>query len=263
MRVAGLSPLATIPWALACATVPGVLREPVTAGTLQRYNIAADTLAPAAARTFAAQGLRIVGDTVVGTTRLLVASRGMTLTSWGEINRAAITPQADLTEVRILSRPVNALDVFHGDPSPRLFQSLDRELRDRGLWPLPGDRVRLATTVAPRRMFTGVVLSAGDGVAPLVIDVDGTAETLAPAALARLWVGRGSYGHAKDGALVGSLLGAVIGLLAASGESSGDYAGLQYVAGFTFGAAAGLLVGGVTGAAVRTEVWSDLAIRPR
>jgi hypothetical protein len=240
-----------------------VLREPVTAGNLQRYDIAADTLAPAAARAFAAQGLRVVGDTVVGDTRLLVARRGLTATGWGEIDRAAITPQADFTEVRILSRPVNALDVLHTDRSPRLYQSLDRELRDAGLWPLPGDRIRLATAAAPDRMLTGVVLSAGDGVTPLVIDVEGTADTVSPSALAHLWVGRGSYGHAKDGALVGSLLGAVIGVLAASGDSRGDWAGLQYVAGFTLGAGAGLLVGGVTGASIRTEVWSDLPIRPR
>ena len=96
-----------------------------------------------------------------------------------------------------------------------------------------------------------------------MIEVQGTADTVSPAALARLSISRGSYGHAKDGALVGSLLGAVIGVLAASDESGGDWGGLQYVAGFTLGAGAGLVVGGVTGAVIRTEVWSDLAVGPR
>jgi hypothetical protein len=253
-------PFAVLPCILACATATSALREPLAAGNLQRYALPADTLAPATARAFAAQGLQLVLDTVLEDTRLILASRGVGFSSWGEYDRAAITPRPEVTEVRILSRPVAALDVMHTDRSPRLFESLDHELRSAGLRPVPGDRVRIVTSAGPRTL-TGVLLRGGDSTEPLVIDRRGKADSLFPPLLARLWVSRGKYGHAKEGATVGSVFGAVVGLLV-SGGGSGELAGLARVAGLTYGMAAGLVVGGLTGTAIRTEVWSELAVAP-
>lgn len=240
-----------------CATVTAVMHEPVTAGHLQRYAAAPDSLGEASLAALAAQGLQVERDSTVADTRMIVARRSVGMTSWGEIDRVAITRGADATEVRILSRPVNALDFLHRDRSPRLYQAIDHELRDAGIRPVAGDRVRVTT--ADGRSVTGVVREPVAGTGPLSLEVAGAVETLPRAGVARLEVERGSYRNGRTGALIGMLVGAVVGVVVAPDS---DEWGTNRVAGFVLGSGAGFAVGAAAGSMVRTRVWSDLTPGP-
>jgi len=243
---------------LACATLGGVLQEPVPRGRVQRYEVSAESLAAAAIRAFSAEDLKIVRDTTIGSTHLLVGRIGVSLMSWGEIDRAAITPGSDLTEVRMISRPAWRLDLLHRDRSPRLFQALDSELGGTGLRPFPGDRVRVVASGAQERTLTGILSTPGDS-GGLVIDVGGRPEVLSRPHLARISVSRGRYGHAREGALAGYLLGGILGLVLAPDDPGSAWAGVGRAWGWMIGSLAGAVAGGLTGAAIRTEVWSDLS----
>ena len=237
-----------------CATVTAVMHQPVTAGHLQRYAAAPDSLGEASLAALAAQGLQVERDTTVAD---IVARRSVGMTSWGEIDRVAITPGADATEVRILSRPVNALDFLHRDRSPRLYQAIDRELRDTGIGPVAGDRVRVTT--ADGRSVTGVVREPVGGTGPLSLEVAGAIETFPRTGVARLEMERGSYGNGRTGALIGMLVGAVVGVVVAPDN---DEWGVNRVAGFVLGSGAGFALGAAAGSLVRTRVWSDLTPGP-
>jgi hypothetical protein len=75
-------------------------------------------------------------------------------------------------------------------------------------------------------------------------------------------VSRGSYGHAKEGALIGSLVGGLVGLIAVVPESD-TWAGVERAAGFMVGSLIGVVSGSLIGSAVRTEVWSEVPAPPR
>ena len=249
-----------LPWSLACATVTGVVREPVSSGRAQRYTAPTDSVATAATRAFSAKGLQMVRDTMVGPTRLLVGKGGMTPLSWGELDRAAITPLADTTEVRIMSRPINQLDFLHRDSSPILFGALDRELGGIGIGPVPGDRVRIVTTGPETKTLTARMLApTGDSTGDLSFQVDGRDKTIAARDVARISISRGGYGHPKEGAIVGFLVGGVTGIAVVGSGSSSDWGGLERAAGFALGSLIGLVTGGTVGALIRTEVWSDVS----
>jgi hypothetical protein len=78
--------------------------------------------------------------------------------------------------------------------------------------------------------------------------------------LARLSLSRGRYGHAKEGAFLGFLFGGITGFVLAGDGDGGQWEGLQRVAGFMIGSLVGFATGGLAGAALQTEVWSD--VRP-
>jgi hypothetical protein len=248
-----------LPCSLACATVTGVLQQPVPDGRGQRYTVPADSVVAAAVRAFGASGLRMVRDTMVGPTRLLVAKVGMTPLSWGEFDRAAITPLGDTTEVRIVSRPINQLDFLHRNRSPRLFQALDRELGGIGIGPFAGDRVRIITSGSERKTLTGRMLAPRDSAGVLSIEVDGRDKAISATDVARMSISRGSYGHPKEGGLLGFLVGGVTGIAIVGGGSSSEWGGLERAVGFALGSFIGLITGGTVGAVIRTEAWSDVS----
>jgi hypothetical protein len=243
------------PLVAACVSVTGVLREPVSTGQLARYAVPADSLAAAATRVLGSDGFRVAADTTVDSTRLLLGARGVTLDSWGELDRVAITPAAP-AEVRIISRSARRLDLFHTNRTPRLFQALDGELGGVGIGPFPGDRVRLARVGG--RWRTGTARSAADSAGTLTLEIGGRAETAAPGDPWRLAISRGRYGHAKEGGLLGTFVGGLVGFVAA-GPTSGDFGVAQRTAGFLIGSVVGAFVGGGVGASIQTEVWSDVA----
>jgi hypothetical protein len=238
-----------------------VLQEPIPRGRSYSYAAPTDSLAAAAARAFTAEGLSLERDTVVGSTRLLVGSGGVTFMSWGEIDRAAITPTAEGAEVRMISRSRRSLDFFHRDRSSRLFQVLDRELGGTGVQVIAGDRVRLVLSGPEQRTLTGIVLPAAGDSASIFVETEGRAQVFSGDDLARISVSRGRYGHAREGGVVGLLFGGVTGFILAGGEDGSQWGGLQRVAGSMIGSLAGLVTGGLIGAAVRTEVWSDVSPR--
>lgn len=248
-----------LPWSLACATVTGVLQQPVPDGRAARYTAPTDSVGAAAVRAFAANGLQVATDTMVGPTRLLVGRMGVTFLSWGELDRAAITPLGDATEVRLVSRPVNQLDFLHRNSAPKLFQALDRELGGVGIGPFAGDRVRVVTLGPERKTLTGRMLAPRDGAGTLSVEVDGRDRAIAATDVARMSISRGSYGHPKEGALLGFLVGGVTGIVIVGGGSSSEWGGLERVAGFMLGSLIGLVTGGTVGAMIRTEVWSDVS----
>ena len=260
----GILSACLMPWSLACATVTVVLREPVPSGRAQRYTVPADSVAAAAARAFSARSLRVVSDTVVDSTRLLVGIGGWTFLSYGELDRAAITPLSDATEVRIVSRPVNLLDFLHRNSSPMLFQAIDLELGGTGIGPFAGDRVRIVTSRPERKTLTGRMLAPRDSAGLLSVEVDGRAKAFSAADVARLSISRGGYGHPKEGVLLGFLVGGVTGIVVVGGGSSSEWGGVERAAGFVLGSFIGLVAGGTVGAMIRTEAWSDVSpARPK
>lgn len=258
----GILSACMLPWSLACASVTGVLREPLSNGQAQRYTVPADSVAAAAARAFSARGLRMVSDTVVDSTRLLVGKGGWTFLSYGELDRAAITPVSDATEVRIVSRPVNLLDFLHRNSSPSLFHAFDVQLGGTGIGPFAGDRVRIVTSGPRRKTLTGRMLAPRDGAGSLSIEVDGRAKAFSAAEVARISISRGGYGHPKEGGLLGFLVGGVTGVAIVGGGSSNEWGGVERAAGFALGSLIGLVAGGTVGAMIRTELWSDVPPGP-
>jgi len=248
-----------LPWSLACATVTGVLREPIASGRAQRYTAPADTVASAAARGFGARGLRIVSDTMVGSTRLVVGKVGITPLSWGELDRAAITPLADATEVRIVSRPISQTDFLHRNSSPILFHAIDLQLGGTGIGPFAGDRVRIVTSGPDRKTVAGRVLAPRDSAGVLSVEIAGRAKAFSAADVTRVSISRGSYGHPKEGAILGLLVGGVTGAVVAGGGSSSDWGGMERAAGLLLGSLIGFVTGGTVGTTIRTEVWSDVS----
>jgi hypothetical protein len=238
-----------------------VLQEPVSRGRAYSYAASQDSLAIAASRALQKQGLTVLRDTVVGSSRLLLASRGTSFTSWGALDRVAITPAAIGTEVRVLSRPRASLDFLHQDPSPRLFLTLDRELDGSAVRTFQGDRVRLILRAPDNRRLTGIVL-AGDDTVSLKVQARDQTLVIPAGDLAGLSVSRGSYGHAKEGGLIGSLVGGLVGLIAVVPESD-TWAGVERAAGFMVGSLIGVVSGSLIGSAVRTEVWSEVPAPPR
>lgn len=264
MRFCMLS-VAILPWCAGCVTVTAVLHEPLSEGRGYSYAAPAESVVTAAGQALTAQDLDLTRDTVVGSTRLLVGTQGVTPMSWGEISRVAITATATGAEVRVISRDVRALSPLHQDRSPWLFRELDRALHGSGVRPFAGDRVRVVLPGPPHRIETGIMLqAAGDG-SFLTLETKDEARLIPAGDLVRLSISRGTYGHKQEGAIVGMLFGGITGFLLVAPEPSDNY-GMARVAGLVFGSLIGGVVGGVAGAAIRTEVWSDIppaALGPR
>ena len=247
-----------VPWSLGCATVGGMLREPLSGGTAQLYTASADAVAEATRRALPARRLRVVRDTIVDSTRLLVGKAGMTPFSYGELGRVAITRRGDDTEVRIISRSVSRLDVLHGNASPALFHSIDRELGGAGIGPVAGERVRIVTSGPAPTTLTGRLVTPRDSSGLLTMEVGGRATSIPMADIAVLAISRGRYGHAKEGALLGVLVGGLVGGLVAPGASGSEWEGLARASVAMLGATVGAVAGGTAGSRIRTEVWSEV-----
>lgn len=265
MRVLRMSLIALLPAASSCATVGMMRALPPDAGQLAHYAASPDTLAAAAEAAVRQQGLAVAEVTRPDSmTRVVIGQKPPGLFSYGEYVRLRIARDSgDLTAVRVVSKPGYFLDWGHRDRAPRLFQTLDAQLGAQAIGPWLGMRVRAAPHAgAPivgnvvRLTRDTIVLQFGVGVAP---------HPLALGDVGGLAVSRGSYGHVREGGLIGLLVGVLVGTVVGSASSdSGDpFAGLNALVGTMAGAAAGALIGGAIGAGTRTEVWSELPRRPR
>jgi hypothetical protein len=236
-----------------------MLREPLPGGTAQRYTAAADSVADATRRALPARRLRLVRDTIVDSTRLLVGKAGMTPFSYGELGRVAITRRGDETQVRIISRPVNRLDVFHRNASPALFHAIDLELGGAGIGPFAGDRVRILTSRPAPTTLTGRIVTSRDSAGLLTLEFSGRTRPIAVADISALAISRGRYGRAREGVLLGVLVGGLAGGLIAPSAGGGQLEGLARTSAAILGAAVGAVAGGTAGSQIRTEVWSEVA----
>jgi hypothetical protein len=236
-----------------------MLREPLSGGTAQRYTASPDSVAAASRRALPSRRLRVVRDTIVDSTRLLVGKVGMTPFNYGELGRVAITLRGDDTEVRVISRAVNRLDVLHRNATPSLFRALDRELAGAGIGPFAGDRVRVVTSGPASTTLTGRVVAPRGSSGLLTLEVGGRPRTIPVGDISVLAISRGRYGHAKEGALLGVLVGGLVGGLAAPGADGSEFQGLARASMAILGAAVGVVAGGTAGSQIRTEVWGEVA----
>ena len=265
MRLLDLLFITLLPAAAGCATVGMMRGLPPDAGQVAHYAASPDTLAAAAEAAVRQQRLTVAEVTRPdATTRVVIARKAPGLFSDGEYVRVRIARDTgELAAVRVITKPWDLLQLGHRERAPRLFQAMDQQLGAQAMGPWPGMRVRAAPGGgAPivgnvvRLSTDTIVLQPGAGIAPqhfAVGDLDGLA------------VSRGSYGHAREGMLIGFVVGALVGTVIASATmDSGDpYAGLGVLVGITVGGGAGLLVGGAAGSGMRTEVWSEVPRRPR
>jgi len=249
-----LSSLALLPALAGCATV-GMMKElPPDAGRLARYAAPPDTLAAVAEEAIRQQHLLVVDTSRDAAARVVIGRRSPGLFSNGEYVRVRIAPDSGgLMAVRVISQSGYLLDLGHRDRAPRLLAGMDSQLGATALGPWPGMRVR-ATPRGGTAIVGTVVRMAPDS-----LILEGGARI---GALEGIAVSRGSYGHTRQGALIGLLVGGVIGgfIASASADSGDPWAGLNIVAGISLGIGAGAVVGGALGAGARTEIWSPVPI---
>ena len=119
----------------------------------------------------------------------------------------------------------------------------------------PGDRIRVITPSASGGPFVGtlVTLEADS----LVMQGSVDARRLSLASVERVDLSRGRKSHARLGAGIGLLVGAGVGALAGCDQQN-DQSDLTQGQCIVMGAAAGALLGAITGALVRTERWMEI-----
>jgi hypothetical protein len=233
---------------------------PPDAGRLERYAAPPDTLVAVAEQALQQQHL-LIADTSRpdALTRVVIARRPSGLFTNGEYVRVRIAPDsAGLMTVRVVTKPENLFDVGHRERAPRLFAAMDAQLDAAALGPWLGMRVRATPQGATAIIGTvarvspdTLILQGRPGGAPPILEI-GSLDGLA--------VSRGSYGHVREGMLIGALAGGLLGALIGNTDSGDSYQGLNVLVGIAVGSAAGTVVGGAVGASVRTEVWSPVRL---
>ena len=263
MQFARLTFLALLPAVGGCATVGMMRALPPDAGQLAHYAASPDTLAAVATGAVRQQGLAVAEVTRPDTlTLVVIGQKPQGLFSDGEYVRFRMARDTGaLTAVRVVTKPWDLLKLWRPERAPRLFQAMDTQLGAEAIGPWPGMRVRAAPRGgAPivgnvvRVSKDTIVLQPGGGVAP---------QPFAVGDLGRLAVSRGSYGHARAGALIGLVVGGVVGAAIGASTMDDPYVGLGGFLGFGIGGSAGVLLGGAVGSGIRTEVWSDVPRSPR
>ncbi len=256
MQLPKWSSLALLPALAGCATVGMMKGLPPDVGRLALYAAPTDTLVAAAEEAIVQQHLRLADTSRPDAdTRVMIASRPPGLFSNGEYVRVRISRDSGgLMAVRVVSQSGSLLDMGHRDRAPRVFAAMDAQLSATALGPWPGVLVRATPRGASAPLIGRVARVTPDG---LVLEGG-----LRIGALDSLAVGRGSYRHTREGALIGLLVGGVIGgLIGSANTDSGDpWASLSILAGISVGIGAGAVVGGALGAGARTEVWSPVPI---
>jgi hypothetical protein len=248
-----------------CATVGMMRGLPPDAGHVVHYAASPDSLVAAAETAVRQQGLAVAEVTRPDSlTRVVIGRKPLGLFSNGEYVRFRIARDTGArTAVWVVSKSAKLFDLGHRDRAPRLIRAMDTQLGAQALGPWVGLRVR----AAPHQggSIVGTVLRLTDDTLVLQPGAGGAPQPLAFGDLGRLAVSRGTYGHAREGALLGILIGGLVGTVvaSASGDSGDPFARLNVLMGTMVGATGGALVGAAVGSGTRTEVWSDLPPRPR
>ena len=143
------------------------------------------------------------------------------------------------------------------DPPPRPRRAASLSL-DRG--PGPGDRVRIWT--ADRRAIGFLIALTED---TLVIaeqeDRHTVLHTYRTGTVRSFEVSRGRHGHPVTGIFVGALFGAAAGLAIGDAVCASDDWCFGPLVGLIVGPPSGALLGGITGALIRTDRWVTVSGR--
>ena len=127
----GLAVAAAI--AAACASTAGLRSEPLDAGETKFYSAPLAVVGPAARQAVLSAGLNV--DTVStpdSLTWMIIAKKGMSLFSYGELVRVVVAQTPDrAVAVRVFTKRRLATNVTaKGDWSGAIFQQLDRILAE-------------------------------------------------------------------------------------------------------------------------------------
>src|SRR6266446_7421214 len=115
----------------ACASAGGMRAEPLDVGVVREFNGDYTTVLRATRNAVASAGLAVDSyDEVNDSTAMIVAKKGSSAWSWGELVRVVIQKTGDRVAVRVLSRRKMATNVTaKGDYSDTIFSNIDLALR--------------------------------------------------------------------------------------------------------------------------------------
>ena len=127
----GLAVAAAI--AAACASTAGLRSEPLDAGETKFYAAPLAVVGPAARQAVLSAGLNVdTVSTLDSLTWMIIAKKGMSLFSYGELVRVVVAQTPDgAVAVRVFTKRRLATNVTaKGDWSGAIFQQLDRILAE-------------------------------------------------------------------------------------------------------------------------------------
>ena len=115
----------------ACASAGGMRAEPLDVGVVREFNGDYTTVLRATRNAVASAGLAVDSyDEVNDSTAMIVAKKGSSAWSWGELVRVVIQKSGDRVAVRVLSRRKMATNVTaKGDYSDTIFSNIELALR--------------------------------------------------------------------------------------------------------------------------------------
>jgi hypothetical protein len=117
---------------LACASAGGMREEPLDVGVVREFNGEYTTVLRATRDAVASAGLAVDSyEEVNDSTAMIVAKKGTSAWSWGELVRVVVQKSAsDRVAVRVLSRRRMATNVAaKGDYSDTIFSNIALALR--------------------------------------------------------------------------------------------------------------------------------------
>src|SRR3989441_8073951 len=116
----------------ACASAGGMRAEPLDVGVLREFNGDYTTVLRATRNAVASAGLAVDSyEEVNDSTAMIVAKKGNSAWSWGELVRVVVQKSAsDRVSVRVLSRRKMATNITaKGDYSNTIFSNIELALR--------------------------------------------------------------------------------------------------------------------------------------
>ncbi|HEX5243865.1 MAG TPA: hypothetical protein VFW23_11435 [Tepidisphaeraceae bacterium] len=113
-----------------CATRGSVENEPLSAGATRRFNSTFKSTIDAARASVAEVGLKLKSEKQTDGGTVLMAERGATGWSWGEIVRILVQPTSSGTSVRVLTERVFTPNVTATDFAEDLFTRIGQRLGD-------------------------------------------------------------------------------------------------------------------------------------
>ena len=125
--------LVTLTFLAACASAGGMRAEPLDVGVVREFNGDYPTVLSATRNAVTSAGLAVDSyEEVNDSTAMIVAKKGTSAWSWGELVRVVVQKSAsDRTTVRVLSRRRMATNVTaKGDYSDTIFSNIELALGD-------------------------------------------------------------------------------------------------------------------------------------
>jgi hypothetical protein len=111
-----------------CQTIHTVENEPLSAGATRNFNSAIDSVAAAAKASVADVGLKLKGEKSIRGGLMLLAERGVTGWSWGEVVRVLILSNTANTTVRVVTDRAEMANVTAKDFAEDIFTRIGQRL---------------------------------------------------------------------------------------------------------------------------------------